>query len=56
MVNDTVGFTDQVTGVWWPGWERHVMDLDGDGLSDLFLYDSETGQWFKCLSTASGFD
>lgn len=37
------------SGIWWQGWQRHVMDLNGDGISDFFLYDPATGVWFQCV-------
>ncbi len=42
-------------GTWAPGWQIHVMDLDGDGYSDLFLYDPATGLWEKEISRPAGF-
>jgi hypothetical protein len=41
-------------GAWWPDWQRHVLDLNGDRKSDMFLYDPATGVWFQC-SWGPGF-
>ena len=38
-------------GSWWTGWQRHVMDLNGDTNTDFFLYDPATGFWFQCVPT-----
>ena len=32
----------------------HIVDLNGDGWSDVFLYNEITGHWFKCVSGAPG--
>ena len=55
MLTDGPGFINQASGNWWPGWQRYVIDLNGDGLSDFFLYDPATGAWFKAFSTPDGF-
>ncbi len=38
------------SGVWSGGWSVHVLDLTGDGRSDVFLYDRRTGAWFTCVT------
>ena len=48
---------------WAAGWTPWVVDLNADGLSDLFLYNEDSGRWFQLegdgaglfSSTAEGF-
>lgn len=41
-------------GRWSPGWHVEVTDFDGDGRSDIFVYNPVTGQWYQCLNTGNG--
>lgn len=40
------------TGGWAAGWTIKILDLNGDGLSDVFLYNQATGVWYRCISSA----
>ncbi len=42
------------TGVWAPGWQVHLADLNGNGRVDVVLYNPTSGQWFRCLNAATG--
>jgi hypothetical protein len=52
-LNTGAGFTYQ-NGVWVVGVTPTVIDLDGNGVSDLFLHDKTTGQWFEELGDGAG--
>ena len=41
-------------GTWTPGWIVATGDLNGDGHADVLLYDPETGQAVRCLTTKPG--
>jgi hypothetical protein len=47
--DDTLGFA-YVEYAWSPGWSITVADLDGDGRSDVFVYDAISGRWVRCIS------
>jgi hypothetical protein len=42
------------TGAWAAGWHVAAGDLDGDGRTDLTLYDPLTGLGFRCFTVAPG--
>ena len=41
-------------GVWAPGWQVGVGDLDGDGREDVFVSDATSGVWFQSLTDGAG--
>ena len=41
-------------GVWAPGWQVGVGDLDGDGREDVFVSDATSGMWFQSLTDGAG--
>ena len=41
-------------GVWAPGWQVGVGDLDGDGRDDVFVSDAASGLWFQSLTDGAG--
>jgi hypothetical protein len=41
-------------GTWSPGWSVAILDLNGDGLADVFLYNPATGDWYRGTSTGDG--
>lgn len=43
---------DIYRGVWGTGWRITVFDANGDGKTDLFLYNPASGRWF--IATAAG--
>ena len=42
-------------GQWAPGWRVHAADFNGDGRSDLFLYNLASGVWYKVVNTGTDF-
>src|SRR6185503_13459762 len=53
-VINTGGALAYFTQGWQPGFAVHIVDLDGDGQSDAFIYNVTTGAWFTCISTGNG--
>ena len=41
-------------GNWDSSWTVVPADLDGDGLTDMFVYNFDTGVWVKCFVDGSG--
>ena len=41
-------------GNWDSSWTVVPSDLDGDGLTDMFVYNFATGVWVKCFVDGSG--
>ena len=39
---------------WAPDWTPFIVDLNGDGRSDVFLYDAGNGVWYRAVSTGDG--
>jgi hypothetical protein len=50
LINNGTTFLPAGNSDWWPGWQRYVLDLNGDGISDFFLFDPPTGVWFQCTA------
>jgi VCBS repeat protein/FG-GAP repeat protein len=44
------------SGIWEPGWGVTILDLNGDGRSDVFLYDPTNGIWHSALMGAPADD
>ena len=44
-VGNTFEYTEGMR--WGPNWTVTIADLDGDGRSDIFLYDPATGWWYE---------
>jgi hypothetical protein len=38
----------------WSSWTTSITDLNGDGRSDVLLYNPANGVWVQALSLASG--
>ena len=38
----------------WDSWTPTIADLNGDGRSDVLLYDPASGVWFQALTTTPG--
>ena len=49
------GFVEQSQGVWASEWAVLPTNFNGDGLTDFFLYNTQSGTWFKVQSTPTGF-
>jgi hypothetical protein len=41
-------------GTWSPGWSVAVLELNGDGRADVFLYDAVSGAWYRGVSSGDG--
>ncbi|MBI4475543.1 MAG: VCBS repeat-containing protein [Acidobacteria bacterium] len=41
------------TGSWNGGWTVKAADFNGDGRTDLFLYNGTTGRWFKAINNGA---
>jgi hypothetical protein len=54
VTNSNTGFT-YVSGGWRPGWATTIVDLNGDGRSDVFLFDPLTREWYQAVATPSAF-
>ena len=52
MINTGSGFTYFAGG--WAQWETIVSDLNGDGKSDVVLYDPEDRAWYQAITTTPG--
>jgi hypothetical protein len=52
VLNDGTAFEHIAGG--WARWTISVTDLNGDGRSDVFLFDPATGQWYQALTTTPG--
>ena len=50
----TPGGFQYACGGWRAGWQAHVADLDGNGLSDVFLYDAASGIFVGATSVGDG--
>lgn len=44
------GFSYSPVGQWSPNWDVHPAEFTGDPFPDLFLYNAETGVWFRVLN------
>src|SRR5688500_3237172 len=55
LTNGAPRVTEQATGGRWPGCQRYVLSLDGDGLSDVFPYDPGAAQYYTCVTTPTWF-
>ena len=49
------GDFDYTLGTWAPGWQIIPVDFNGDGKSDLFLYNKLTGDWYRVLLDGTDF-
>jgi hypothetical protein len=49
------GFVEQAQGNWDPGWSVLPAHFNDDGLTDFFLYNTSSGQWFRMLTNGTGF-
>lgn len=45
---------DSISGTWAPGWQPLILDANGDGRADVFLYNPGNGQWFIALTDPAG--
>ncbi len=45
--------TPQTSSTWSPSWIVKAADFNGDGRTDLFLYNEATGQWFKAINNGA---
>lgn len=41
-------------GTWSPGWSVAVLELNGDGRADVFLYNVDSGAWYRGVSEGDG--
>lgn len=49
------GFVEQVQGSWDPGWAVLPTHFDADDVTDFFLFNTTSGQWFKMITGPTDF-
>jgi predicted outer membrane repeat protein len=49
------GFVEQSQGSWDPGWSVTPAYFDDDDVTDFFLFNTTSGQWFKMLTGPTSF-
>ena len=52
VINTGTAFT--YVGGGWRLWESSIVDLNGDGNSDVFLYDRPSGVWVRAVTNSAG--
>ena len=54
-LNNGSGF-DYQAGTWSSRWVVRTGDLNGDGRTDVFAYNTTSGAWYQCIYNGHGFD
>ncbi len=49
------GFSEQSNGGWAPGWTVLPGDFNSDTLTDVFLHNASSGQWFKLFNVGGDY-